>query len=194
MPVLEDVLSPSEAQVMQQMQELDDPAIVQTLADVMASPVSALNPPALTTPGSLLPPPAGEEPVDDELREVFLEETDEVLEILREYLPRWSAAPDDPSALGEVRRAFHTLKGSGRMVRALVLGELAWAVENLLNRVLEHSVAPGAAVQQLLADVVALLPELVAEFAADAQRQRNDVDQLAARAHALAKGEECGRR
>ncbi|KAB0508917.1 Hpt domain-containing protein [Pseudomonas moorei] len=188
-PVLEDVLSPSEAQVMQQRQELDTPAVVQTLADVLASPVSALNPPAQTTPGSLLPPPAGETPVDDELREVFLEETDEVLDILREYLPRWSANPDDPSALGEVRRAFHTLKGSGRMVRALVLGELAWAVENLLNRVLEHSVAPGAAVQQLLGDVLALLPELVAEFAANAQRQRNDVDQLAARAHALAKGE-----
>ena len=188
-PVLEDVLSPSEAQVMQQRQELDTPAVVQTLADVLASPVSALNPPAQTTPGSLLPPPAGETPVDDELREVFLEETDEVLDILREYLPRWSANPDDPSALGEVRRAFHTLKGSGRMVRALVLGELAWAVENLLNRVLEHSVAPGAAVQQLLGDVLTLLPELVAEFAANAQRQRNDVDQLAARAHALAKGE-----
>jgi chemosensory pili system protein ChpA (sensor histidine kinase/response regulator) len=188
-PVLEDVLSPSEAQVMQQRQELDTPAVVQTLADVLASPVSALNPPAQTTPGSLLPPPASEAPVDDELREVFLEETDEVLDILREYLPRWSANPDDPSALGEVRRAFHTLKGSGRMVRALVLGELAWAVENLLNRVLEHSVAPGAAVQQLLVDVLALLPELVAEFAANAQRQRNDVDQLAARAHALAKGE-----
>ncbi|PPA05253.1 hybrid sensor histidine kinase/response regulator [Pseudomonas sp. MWU12-2312b] len=188
-PVLEDVLSPSEAQVMQQRQELDTPAVVQTLADVLASPVSALNPPAQTTPGSLLPPPAGEAPVDDELREVFLEETDEVLDILREYLPRWSANPDDPSALGEVRRAFHTLKGSGRMVRALVLGELAWAVENLLNRVLEHSVAPGAAVQQLLGDVLTLLPELVAEFAANAQRQRNDVDQLAARAHALAKGE-----
>jgi chemosensory pili system protein ChpA (sensor histidine kinase/response regulator) len=189
-PVLEDVLSPSEAQVMQQMQERDAQSVVQTLADVLASPVSALNPPALTTPDSLLPPPAGEEPVDDELREVFLEETDEVLEILREYLPRWSANPEYTSALGEVRRAFHTLKGSGRMVRALVLGELAWAVENLLNRVLEHSVAPGAAVQQLLGDVLALLPELVTEFADNAQRQRNDVDQLAARAHALAKGDE----
>jgi len=189
-PGLEDVLSPSEAQVMLQRQERVNPAIVQTLADVLASPVSALNPPALTTPGSLFAPPAGEAPVDDELREVFLEETGEVLELLGEYLPRWSVNPDDRSALGEVRRAFHTLKGSGRMVRALVLGELAWAVENLLNRVLEHSVAPGAAVQQLLGDVLMLLPELVAEFAANAQRQRNDVDQLAARAHALAKGGE----
>ncbi|WPN58452.1 Hpt domain-containing protein [Pseudomonas sp. P9_31] len=189
-PMLEDVLSPNEALVMQDMQELDDPETVQSLADVLASPVSSVNPPALTTPGSLLPPPAGEEPVDDELREVFLEETDEVLEILQEYLPRWSANPDSTSALSELRRAFHTLKGSGRMVRALVLGELAWALENLLNRVLEHSVAPGPAVQQLVGDALKLLPELVAEFAANAQRQRNDVDQLAARAHALAKGDE----
>jgi chemosensory pili system protein ChpA (sensor histidine kinase/response regulator) len=189
-PVLDDVLNPSEAQVMQMMQELDDPQVVQTLADVLANPVSSLNPPALNTPGSLLPPPSGEEPVDEELREVFLEETDEVLEILREYLPRWSVNPDNRSALGELRRAFHTLKGSGRMVRALVLGELAWAVENLLNRVLENSVEPGATVQQLIGDVLHLLPELVAEYAANAQRQRNDVDQLAARAHALAKGDE----
>ncbi|RON18952.1 hybrid sensor histidine kinase/response regulator [Pseudomonas brassicacearum] len=188
-PMLDDVLSPSEAQVMQEQQELDDPETVQSLADVLASPVSSVNPPALTTPGSLLPPPAGEEPVDDELREVFLEETDEVLDILHEYLPRWSANPDDKPALSELRRAFHTLKGSGRMVRALVLGELAWAVENLLNRVLEDSVAPGAAVQQLLTDALNLLPELVAEYAGNAQRQRNDVDQLAARAHALAKGD-----
>ncbi|EJM68547.1 chemotaxis protein histidine kinase-like protein [Pseudomonas sp. GM50] len=187
-PMLKDVLSPSEALVMQDMQELDDPETVQSLADVLASPVSSVNPPALTTPGSLLPPPAGEEPVDDELRDVFLEETDEVLEVLEEYLPRWSASPDSTSVLSELRRAFHTLKGSGRMVRALVLGELAWAVENLLNRVLEHSVAPSPAVQQLVGDALKLLPELVAEFAANAQRQRNDVDQLAARAHALAKG------
>ncbi|UVK98469.1 Hpt domain-containing protein [Pseudomonas sp. B21-048] len=189
-PMLKDVLSPNEALVMQDMQELDDPETVQSLADVLASPVSSVNPPALTMPGSLLPPPAGEEPVDDELRDVFLEETDEVLEILEEYLPRWSANPDSTSVLSELRRAFHTLKGSGRMVRALVLGELAWAVENLLNRVLEHSVTPGPAVQQLVGDALKLLPELVAEFAANAQRQRNDVDQLAARAHALAKGDE----
>ncbi|PMY60194.1 MULTISPECIES: Hpt domain-containing protein [Pseudomonas] len=188
-PLLSDVLSPNEALVMQDLQELDSPEVAQSLADVLASPVSALNPPALDTPGSLLPPPGDEAPVDDELREVFLEETDEVLDVLREYLPRWVAEPHGKAALGELRRAFHTLKGSGRMVRALVLGELAWAVENLLNRVLEHSVEPGPQVRQLLEEVVQLLPELVAEFAAQAQRQRDDVDRLAARAHALAKGD-----
>jgi len=189
-PLLDDVLSPSEALVMQDLQALDDPETVQSLAEVLASPVSAVNPPALITPGSLMPPPVDEEPVDDELREVFLEETDEVLEVLHEYLPRWTADTHDRAALTELRRAFHTLKGSGRMVRALILGELAWAVENLLNRVLEHSVEPGAQVQQLLTDTVLLLPELISEFATHRQRQRNDVDQLAARAHALAKGVE----
>ncbi len=189
-PVLDEVLSPSEAQVMQDLQTLDDPDVVQSLADVLASPLSALNPPARNSPDSLMPPPADEEPVDDELREVFLEETDEVLAVLHEYLPRWTANPQDRAALTELRRAFHTLKGSGRMVRALVLGELAWAVENLLNRVLEQSVEPGAVLRQLLDDTVLLLPELINEFATQRQRQRNDVDQLAARAHALAKGDE----
>ncbi|OFJ45214.1 hybrid sensor histidine kinase/response regulator [Pseudomonas koreensis] len=189
-PVLDEVLSPSEAQLMQDLQTLDDPDVVQSLAEVLASPLSALNPPARNSPDSLMPPPADEEPVDDELREVFLEETDEVLAVLHEYLPRWTANPQDRAALTELRRAFHTLKGSGRMVRALVLGELAWAVENLLNRVLEQSVEPGAVLRQLLGDTVLLLPELINEFATQRQRQRNDVDQLAARAHALAKGDE----
>ena len=187
-PLLDDVLSPNEAQVMQDLQELDDPQTVQSLAEVLANPVSAVNPPARNMPGSLLPPPVDESPVDDELREVFLEETDEVLDVLHEYLPRWTADPDDHGALTELRRAFHTLKGSGRMVRALVLGELAWAVENLLNRVLERSVEPGASVLQVVVETVQLLPGLVAEFAAHHQRQRDDVDRLAARAHGLAKG------
>ncbi|MCE4055143.1 Hpt domain-containing protein [Pseudomonas sp. Au-Pse12] len=188
LPLPDQPLSPDEAPGLEAPQELGEPKVAQSLADVLAVPVSALNPPALITPGSLLPPPRDEEPVDDELREVFLEETEEVLEMLREYLPRWTADPQGKSALSELRRAFHTLKGSGRMVRALVLAELAWAVENLLNRVLERSVAPGVEVQQLVADTLQLLPELIAEFAGQAQRQRDDVDRLAARAHALANG------
>ena len=156
----------------------------QSQFDALASPTSRLNPPAQQRPGSLLPPPPGEESIDDELREVFLEETDEVLEVLHRYLPNSA----DKTAQGEMRRAFHTLKGSGRMVRALVLAELAWAVENLLNRVLERSVALGPDVQQVLDEAVALLPELIADFAIDDQRQRDEVDALAARAHALASG------
>ena len=174
-----------------QVQELpDEPAAEKPLsmADVMAAPVQAINPPAADVPPSLLPPPADEEPVDEELLEVFIEEVGEVLETIGEYLPQWQADTDNKDALIEVRRAFHTLKGSGRMVRALIIGELGWSIENLLNRVLERSIEPSAAVQQVVLDVVALMPALVDEFAAKAQRQRDDVDLLAATAHALAKG------
>ncbi|SEH48934.1 chemosensory pili system protein ChpA (sensor histidine kinase/response regulator), partial [Stutzerimonas xanthomarina] len=165
----------------------DEPAM--TMQDVMAAPVTAINPPARDVPPSLLPPPEGEEAIDDDLLEVFIEEAAEVLETITEYLPRWCEDPSDKGALGEVRRAFHTLKGSGRMVRALVIGELAWAVENLLNRVLDRSIDIGEPVKKLVSDVVALMPVLVEEFAAKAQRQRDDVDRLAATAHALARGQ-----
>ncbi|WGL61719.1 Hpt domain-containing protein [Pseudomonas sp. CW003PS] len=170
--------------------EVETPAVEKPLsmADVMAAPVQAINPPAADVPPSLLPPPADEEPVDDDLLEVFIEEAGEVLETIAEYLPQWQADTANKEALVEVRRAFHTLKGSGRMVRALVLGELAWSIENLLNRVLDRSIEPSAPVQQVVLDVVALMPALVEEFAAKAQRQRDDVDLLAATAHALAKG------
>nr|WP_294977469.1 Hpt domain-containing protein [uncultured Pseudomonas sp.] len=160
-----------------------------SLAEVMAAPTQAINPPAQDVPPSLLPPPADEEPMDEELREVFIEEAGEVLETIGAHLPAWLADGDERDALTEIRRAFHTLKGSGRMVRALVIGELAWSIENLLNRVLDRSISATPAVQQVVQDVVALMPELVEEFAANAQRQRDDVDRLAATAHALAKGQ-----
>ena len=54
---------------------------------------------------------------------------------------------------------------------------------------LDRSIAASEPVQRVVDQVVALLPELVEEFAANAQRQRDDVDLLAATAHALAKGE-----
>lgn len=165
------------------------PAKPLSLAEVMAAPVQAINPPAQDVPPSLLPPPADEEPIDEELREVFIEEAGEVLETIGEHLPTWLVSTDDRESLTEIRRAFHTLKGSGRMVRALVIGELAWSIENLLNRVLDRSIAASPAVLQVVQDVVALMPELVEEYAASAQRQRDDVDRLAATAHALAKGQ-----
>ena len=163
---------------------------VLTVAEVLAATVQAINPPAHDVPPSLLPPPADEEPVDEELVEVFIEEAGEVLETINQFLPQWRANNDDHEALTEVRRAFHTLKGSGRMVRALIIGELGWAVENLFNRLLDRSIEATPAVHALVGDVVALLPELIEEFAAKAQRQRDDVDHLAASAHALSRGQQ----
>ncbi|MGA6098131.1 Hpt domain-containing protein, partial [Stutzerimonas marianensis] len=178
-----------EVELPERQEQPAEPVPALNIEDVMAAPVVAINPPARDVPPSLLPPPADEDPVDDDLLEVFIEEAAEVLETIGEYLPKWIADSGDKDSLGEVRRAFHTLKGSGRMVRALIIGELAWSVENLLNRVIDRSIEASAPVKKLVGDVVALMPALVEEFAAKAQRQRDDVDRLAADAHALAKGQ-----
>ncbi|MDM1696794.1 Hpt domain-containing protein [Thiopseudomonas alkaliphila] len=145
-----------------------------------------INPPAAETPKHLLPPPADEEPVDLELQEVFTEEAEEVLETIQMHFPTWQQNLENTIALKELRRAFHTLKGSGRMVRALIIGELAWAIENMLNRVIDQTLTPSNKIIQLLEQVIEVLPTLVQEYAQQQQRQSFAVDCLAATAHALA--------
>jgi chemosensory pili system protein ChpA (sensor histidine kinase/response regulator) len=76
---------------------------------------------------------ASQEDLDAELLSIFLEEAREVLATINQHLPQLHAAPGDHDALVTVRRSFHTLKGSGRMVGLAELGEAAWAVEQVLN-------------------------------------------------------------
>ncbi|MGK0499392.1 MAG: chemosensory pili system protein ChpA (sensor histidine kinase/response regulator) [Oceanicoccus sp.] len=125
--------------------------------------------------------------IDPEIVEIFVEEAGEVLETINEFLPLWQADIDDTNASTEVRRAFHTLKGSGRMVGATDIGGLGWAIENMLNRVLDSSIVMDQPRFDLVAEVVAQIPALVAAF-----EQRQSVDQtmlqaMIDRAEALAK-------
>ena len=52
-----------------------------------------------------------------------IEEAKEEIASIRKNLPAWAKAPDDMETLITVRRSFHTLKGSGRMVGAERIGE-----------------------------------------------------------------------
>ncbi|TDF85074.1 Hpt domain-containing protein [Pseudomonas sp. H9] len=124
--------------------------------------------------------------VDDELREVFLEEADELLPQLNEQWARWQADTTDREALVDVRRGLHTLKGSGRMVWAQGLAELAWAAEHLLNRVLEGRVELAAAPLASLQQALDLIPGLLVAFANGQAQASKDVEQLSLRLHALA--------
>lgn len=126
--------------------------------------------------------------IDDELIEIFVEEAAEVLETINEYLPQWRASQDNEEALTEVRRAYHTLKGSGRMVGAMVVGELAWSVENMLNRVIDNSVPTTDAVFNIVETVTGVVPELVKNFEERTKHTLN-IEALAAVADALAKGD-----
>jgi chemosensory pili system protein ChpA (sensor histidine kinase/response regulator) len=75
--------------------------------------------------------------IDAELLGIFLEEAGEVLATIDKTVPECKARPDDREALTTIRRGFHTLKGSGRMVGLMDLGEAAWEVERAMNKWLE---------------------------------------------------------
>lgn len=70
---------------------------------------------------------------DDELRGIFLEEACEVIATGRAALQDLAEQPSDMEGQVTLRRAFHTLKGSARMVALDELGEAAWSFEQLLN-------------------------------------------------------------
>lgn len=105
-----------------------------------------------------------ESDIDDEIIEIFVEEAQEVCETLNEYLPKWLDNPSDQESLAVIRRAYHTLKGSGRMVEAMEVGELAWSIENMLNRVIDGSVAQMPEHAQLVKSTTDIVPAMVEAF------------------------------
>ncbi|WP_298066583.1 Hpt domain-containing protein [uncultured Acinetobacter sp.] len=84
---------------------------------------------------------------DAEILEIFIEELDEIFVELEPLLVQWIEQPSQQDALTDIRRHFHTLKGSGRMVGAKSSGELAWTVEDTLNRVLAETIVLKSDIQ-----------------------------------------------
>ena len=74
---------------------------------------------------------------DSALLEIFVEEAVEVVAAVRAQHAELSVHHDRRDLLIDTRRAFHTLKGSGRMVGQTDLAEVAWRVEGILNSALE---------------------------------------------------------
>ncbi|MDR0702196.1 MAG: Hpt domain-containing protein [Azoarcus sp.] len=85
------------------------------------------------------------EELDAELLCIFIEEAREVLDAVDTRLGQLRAEPGNRDYLTEIRRGFHTLKGSGRMVGLSELGEAAWGMEQTFNRwlQLEWQVTPA---------------------------------------------------
>ncbi|WP_426663089.1 Hpt domain-containing protein [Rhodanobacter aciditrophus] len=104
------------------------------------------------------------EGIDDDIREIFLEEMQEEIDNLRGAEGSWLAEPSQLELLTPIRRSFHTLKGSGRLVGIAALGEFAWKVEDMLNRVLDHTIEPHAGVQALVRHAIDALPQLLASL------------------------------
>ncbi len=132
-------------------------------------------------------PPIGAKPIyiDPELLALYIEEAREEVARIGKLFPAWEQNPLETDALAGVRRAFHTLKGSGRMVGATDISEFAWSIENLLNRVIENTLPRSPAILATVRDSVAMAGELVNALEAGKAAPARAQD-IIDRAHALA--------
>jgi chemosensory pili system protein ChpA (sensor histidine kinase/response regulator) len=110
-------------------------------ADLMGvSQVIAVSEAATPAGAAVQPVPAdspaaapGAPGADREMLEIFLEEANEVMATLEAGIGAARRNPADHDALLNIRRAFHTLKGSSRMVGLGAFGDCAWELEQTLN-------------------------------------------------------------
>ena len=127
--------------------------------------------------------------VDPQFLELFIEEAKEEITSIQQSFPLWDQNPMDFESLASLRRSFHTLKGSGRMVGARSIAEFGWSIENLLNRIIDKTLSRTPGMMGLLRNAVAALPQLVEEL--ESGRQSSvAVDAIMSRAFAYADGRE----
>ncbi|MEB0136733.1 Hpt domain-containing protein [Actimicrobium sp. CCC2.4] len=114
-----------------------------------------------------IPAPQTKAAVDAELLEIFLAEAGEVLDAVRTTLPQLQANPQDNFHLASLRRGFHTLKGSGRMVGLDAFGNAAWSIEQVLNRHVADEKGATPEVLGLIGQAGQLLTAWVGELSTD---------------------------
>jgi len=119
---------------------------------------------------------ATNEEIDAELLGIFIEEAHEVLATVQAQLPQLASHPHDRETMTTVRRSFHTLKGSGRMVGLGELGEAAWAVEQVMNRWLQLEQEATPALQAMLRQAHKQFGEWVAQLESGGGLHRDVTD------------------
>jgi chemosensory pili system protein ChpA (sensor histidine kinase/response regulator) len=156
----------------------EQPALAQTARDAAVA-VSANNTEAATEALTTLASTVVQPPVvpavaadsvdieEDDLRDIFLEEAREVVGNAMDALALLHNDPGDAAQLTVLRRAFHTLKGSSRMVGLGDFGEAAWSLEQLLNSWLADQNAATAEFRALCAGVMAGFSDWAADIAAN---------------------------
>ncbi len=167
------------------------PAAAETVEQATPDAVPKRKP---SPPPAAAPPPvaarekpknAGEQAFDEEIMQIFVEDAREVLGNIKDKLVSWREDTDNQSALTELRRGYHTIKGSGRMVGASEIAEFAWAVENMLNKVRDGKAVPSPAMIELLQQTQDVMPAMV-DTLAGGPAHGVDTESLRERANALA--------
>jgi len=112
------------------------------------------------------PAPAEEAGIEeDDLLEIFLEEAREVIQNGRAALQALTVQPAEVAELTILRRAFHTLKGSSRMVGLTEFGEAAWSMEQVLNTWLADQKPASPALLSLSGEAMTGFERWIADIA-----------------------------
>ena len=109
---------------------------------------------------------AGVEIDEDDLQDIFLEEAREVLATGREAIAELAIDPSRVAHLTVLRRAFHTLKGSARMVGLNEFGEAGWSMEQLLNSWLADQKSASGEFRTLCSDAMSAFATWVGDIEA----------------------------
>ena len=127
-----------------------------TVASVAPSDLAAtIQPtPAPTSAPSPAAASADEDFGEDDLQDIFLEEAREVVQNGLAALETLAANPSDLNQLTTLRRAFHTLKGSSRMVGLTEFGDAGWSMEQVLNAWLAEQKPATEGMRMLAADAM----------------------------------------
>ncbi|WP_374482081.1 Hpt domain-containing protein [Zoogloea sp.] len=148
-----------------------------------APPIAATEAPALSPEASRLIE-ASEEELDAELLAIFIEEAIDVRAAIASNLERLEQDPADVEVLTNIRRSFHTLKGSGRMVGLKDFGEAAWGMEQTLNHWLRLELPVGDELLHLIGDGLREFSAWIDQLEAGTGHQK-DVSALLAEAARL---------
>ena len=155
-------------------------------APPMQPPTSAAEQEVATHPGGIAPEPRAPDP---EFVAIFIEEAKEEVASIERRFPLWEQNPAEIDALIGVRRSFHTLKGSGRMVGAQQMSEYCWSIENLLNRLINKTLTRTPGMMTLLREATQTLPQLIEQLEVG-RVPTADLKGIMSRAEAYAEGRE----
>jgi chemosensory pili system protein ChpA (sensor histidine kinase/response regulator) len=127
--------------------------------------------------------PDGDDAIEAELLEIFISEAQEVLALVAENIPAAERAPASPDILTQLRRSFHTLKGSGRMVGLDEIGIAAAAIEKCMNLWLAEARSATPELLGMLQHACVELTAWVGELAATGRSSRTGAALAAAAEH-----------
>ncbi len=87
---------------------------------------------------------------DPELLDIFLEEAEELLAGMDEDVNTWSKEPATTSALNNLMRYLHTLKGGANMIPATHIGLIAHNLESIYERIINNQIVVSPALIQII--------------------------------------------